>query len=81
MHSVLKVIGMNIKLARTKKSLSQSEFADKLNVEQSYISKLERGMVAASSERIYEIIHILGCKFDDIFPKETEVETKFRKIK
>jgi transcriptional regulator with XRE-family HTH domain len=80
-HSVLKVIGMNIKLARTKQSLSQSELADTLNVEQSYISKLERGMLGASNEVIYEIIHILECKSGDIYPKETDVETKFRKLK
>ena len=77
MQSALKIIGLNIKLARTKSGFSQAELADKLSVEQSYISRVESGSVAASCERIYEIIHLLGCKASDIFPESKEVETQF----
>lgn len=77
MQPALKIIGLNIKLARTKFGLSQAELADKLSVEQSYISRVESGSVAASCERIYEIIHILDCTASDIFPESKEVKTQF----
>lgn len=79
MKSVLDAIGMNIKLARTRMSISQAELASRLNLEQSYISRIERGLVAVSCERLYEIIHILGCESKDIFPVKAEVQTKFSK--
>ncbi len=78
MQSVLSLIGMNLKVARTRKSITQSELACMLNVEQSYISKLERGTVAASCERIYEIMQILECESKDIFPAVNDVTTKFQ---
>jgi len=79
MQPALKIIGLNIKLARTKNGFSQAELAHKLSVEQSYISRVESGSVAASCERIYEIIHILGCTTTDIFPASNEVETQFNR--
>ena len=39
MQSAQKIIGLNIKLARIKNGYSQAELADKLSVEQSYISR------------------------------------------
>lgn len=77
MVHVNKLIGKNIKLARIKKEWSQADLAHKLDVEQSYISRIESGLVAASCERIYEIIHLLDCKSNDIFPLAQSTKTKF----
>ena len=77
MVHVNKLIGKNIKLARIKKEWSQADLAHKLDVEQSYISRIESGLVAASCERIYEIIHLLDCKSSDIFPLAQSTKTKF----
>lgn len=77
MQPVLKLIGMNIKLERIKHGLSQAELAHKLGVEQSYISRIESGSVAVSCQKIYEIIHLLGCNTIDVFPEKKEVRTKF----
>ena len=79
MQSVLEAIGMNIKLARIQTSMSQTELASRLNLEQSYISRIERGLVAASPERLYEIVFILDCESTDIFPKKSEVRLKVSK--
>ncbi len=79
MQSVQTLIGMNIKLARTKRSISQAEVANKIGIEASYLSRIERGTVPVSCERIYEIIHILQCDIGDIFPVPSEVETQFNK--
>jgi len=77
MEPVQKLIGMNIKLTRISRSVAQGELASKLSIEQSYLSRIEKGSVPVSCERLYEIIHILKCDVTDIFPKPLEVETKF----
>lgn len=78
MTHATKLIGKNIKVARVKKGWSQAELAHKLDVEQSYISRIESASVAASCERIYEIIHLLNCESVDIFPTADNVKTKYR---
>jgi transcriptional regulator with XRE-family HTH domain len=53
------------------------EVANKLRIESSYLSRIEKGTVPVSCERIYEIIHILKCELSEIFPMPEEVETQF----
>ncbi|MEW6991969.1 helix-turn-helix domain-containing protein [Colwelliaceae bacterium 6441] len=77
MQHVQQLIGMNIKLARTKRSISQAEVANKIGIEASYLSRIERGTVPVSCERIYEIIYILQCDIGEIFPVPEEVKTQF----
>lgn len=77
MQPVQKLIGMNIKLARTKRSIPQAKLAEKIGIEASYLSRIERGVVPVSCERIYEIIHVIGCKPSEIFPDPGDVSTKF----
>lgn len=67
------LIGKNIKLARVRKGWSQAELAHKLDVEQSYVSRIESASVAASCVRIYEIIYLLDCDAVDIFPSKKQV--------
>jgi transcriptional regulator with XRE-family HTH domain len=80
MQSVQKLIGMNIKLARTKRSITQAEVANKIGIEASYLSRIERGTVPVSCERIYEIIHFLHCGIGEIFPESSEVDSQFNKL-
>jgi len=68
------LIGKNIKLARVRKGWSQAELAHKLDVEQSYISRIESASVAVSCERVYEIIYLLDCDAVDIFPSKIQVQ-------
>jgi transcriptional regulator with XRE-family HTH domain len=77
MQPLQQIIGMNIKIARTKRSIAQMEVANKLRIESSYLSRIEKGTVPVSCERIYEIIHILKCELSEIFPMPEEVETQF----
>ena len=76
MQPIQKLIGMNIKLARTKRSIPQAKLAEKIGIEASYLSRIERGVVPVSCERIYEIIHVLRCKPSEIFPEPDDVKTK-----
>jgi len=80
MQPVQKLIGMNIKLARTKRSISQAKLASDLGIEASYLSRIERGSVPVSCERIYEIIHFLQCDIDEIFPAPSEVEIQLNRL-
>jgi DNA-binding XRE family transcriptional regulator len=79
MQPVQKLIGMNIKIARTKRSIMQAEVANKMGIEASYLSRIEKGSVPVSCERIYEIIHILQCDIDEVFPVPEDVETQFNR--
>jgi transcriptional regulator with XRE-family HTH domain len=79
MQPVQQLIGMNLKIARIKRSITQAEVANKLGVEASYLSRIERGTVPVSCERIYEIIHLLHCDIDEVFPLPSEVETQFNR--
>lgn len=76
MPSVIKLIGKNIKIARVTKGWSQTELAHHLNVEQSYISRIESGSIAMSCERVYEIMILLDCETNDIFPSTDNVKIK-----
>ncbi|MFY8328214.1 helix-turn-helix domain-containing protein [Pseudoalteromonas sp. ZZD1] len=78
MQSVIKLIGKNIKIARVTKGWSQAELAHHLHVEQSYISRIESGSIAMSCERIYEIMFLLGCDTDDIFPSADNVKINIK---
>ena len=79
MQPVQQLIGMNIKLARTKRSMPQIELANKVGIEASYLSRIEKGSVPVSCERIYEIIYFLNCDINEIFPVPTEVQTQFNR--
>ena len=79
MQPIQKLIGMNIKIARTKRSIMQAEVANKMGIEASYLSRIEKGSVPVSCERIYEIIHILHCDIGEIFPVPEEVKTQFNR--
>jgi transcriptional regulator with XRE-family HTH domain len=79
MQPVQKLIGMNIKLARTKRSITQAEVANKIGIEASYLSRIEKGSVPVSCERIYEIIHFLHCDIGEIFPEPAEVDNQFNR--
>jgi len=80
MQPAQKLIGMNIKLARTKRSMAQADLANKIGIEASYLSRIEKGTVPVSNERIYEIIHFLQCDIDEIYPAPSEVETQFNRL-
>ena len=77
MKPIQQLIGMNLKIARTKRSITQAEVASSLGIEASYLSRIERGTVPVSCERLYEIIHLLDCNIGEIFPEPEEVESKF----
>ncbi len=55
-----KAIGRRISMYRKKKGLTQTAFAEKLGVSDSYVSQVERGINKISLPRLDEIAEILG---------------------
>lgn len=61
-------IGRNIKRFRNRKELKQVEVAVGAGVNPSYYSKIERGEVNPSLEKVYRIIKSLKIHSSDILP-------------
>ena len=59
-------IGNNLKRIRNKKKLKQVEVAVDAGVNPSYYSKIERGKVNPSLEKVYRIIKALKVDYSDI---------------
>lgn len=63
-----KKIGNSRKRIRKKKKLKQVEVAVEAGVNPSYYSKIERGEVNPSLEKVYQIIKALRIQSSDILP-------------
>lgn len=63
---VLKKIGLNFRIARVKKSLSQEAFAELANVHTNYIGKVERGEQNLTIKKIVSLANSLEISIDNI---------------
>lgn len=61
-------VGRNIKRIREKRKLKQIDVAVDVGINPSYYSKIERGEVNPSLEKLYRIIKSLNVKSSDILP-------------
>lgn len=61
-------IANNIKGARLKKNLLQTEVAKKAGINSNYYAKVERGEAKPSAITLTKIIKALGVKSSDILP-------------
>ena len=65
---VLKKIGLNFRVERTKRRLSQEKFAELANVHPNYIGKVERGEQNLTVRKIVELTNVLDLSIDKIIP-------------
>lgn len=56
------IFGKNIKYYRFQKNLTQEEFAERVNLNPSYVSELECGKYGPTFEKIEEIANILNVE-------------------
>lgn len=63
---ILKKIGLNFRIARVKKSLSQEAFAELANVHTNYIGKVERGEQNLTIKKIVSLANSLEISIDNI---------------
>lgn len=58
-EELLKKFGLNVKIARMKKSLTQEQLAEKMNIHLTYIAKIETGKINMSLGKILELAKVL----------------------
>lgn len=66
MDNMIKIIGSNIKKLRVQSKLSQESLAVFLGVDQSFISKIEKGERTITSDMLDKISELFGITLGDI---------------
>ena len=64
--TILKKIGLNFRIERTKKYLSQEKFAELANVHTNYIGKIERGEQNLTIKKIVALANALNVCVEEI---------------
>lgn len=72
------ILAANVKALRSRLELNQQAFADRLRVQQSYISKWENGNVTPSGDSIAAMANLAGVSFDAF--KTAPLGSKARKV-
>lgn len=63
-----KIIGLNIKRARSNANITQDEFAVQMDMTRSNVCNIEAGKTSISVEYLYKIAQIIGCDISAIMP-------------
>ncbi len=61
------LLGRNIKIERIRKDITQEEFAERINMSLSYISKLEQGLTSPTAIVLYKMSAVLKIPMEDFF--------------
>lgn len=61
-----KILGLNIKIERIRKGISQFELAEKIDVSVSTISLIERGLQTPSIFLVYDIANVLNININEL---------------
>lgn len=69
-QAFLQAFGLNLKLERTKRGLSQEEFADLIGVHRTFEGQLERGQRGVHVAELPRIARALGVKPGDLIPEK-----------
>ena len=68
----IKNVGVKIRELRKKKNLTQLDLADKSDLDERQIQRLEYGVSAPTLKTLYKVIRGLGMSFDDFFKFDSE---------
>ena len=68
MNDFAKVLGAHIKLLRVKKDLTQQEVAVSANITPSSLSRIEKGGIATSVEKLCRIAQAMDCEPAELLP-------------
>jgi len=64
---ILEKLGMQLKIARKNKGLTQEQLAEKVKIHPTYVGKLEAGKNNVSVKMLYKIANALDIKLKDLF--------------
>lgn len=70
METNLKKIGMNIKKLRESANLTQKQIAEYLSIDQSLISKFEKGERSINSDMLNRLAALFCCPISSLFSTE-----------
>lgn len=70
----------NIRELRQKKGLSQNEFGEKIQMAQSGVSYMEKGIYNPTLNVLLKILQTLDCKFEDLGFEEEKEEVFVKKV-
>lgn len=65
-EDILKQFGLNVKAERSRKGLTQEVFAEKMNKDRTFVSRIECGRANMSLKKIVELTNYLGADLKDI---------------
>ena len=68
MNQLARLFGKRVKDLRKAKGISQEAFAQLCAFDRSYMSRIERGIVRITLEKVYVIARILECQPADLLP-------------
>ena len=71
-----KLVGANLRLARTAKGLIQEELAERSGFSQQYISELENGRRNPTIVSIYELAQALGIAHEELVARQIKPYSK-----
>lgn len=66
-NKIKTLLGLNIKAERVRKNITQEQFAEKIDVSVSHISKIEQGLTSPSAIVLFKMAKILNTNMEDFF--------------
>lgn len=60
-------LGRNIKIERIRKNITQEEFAEKIDMSLSYVSKLEQGLTSPTAIVLFKMAKLLNIPMEKFF--------------
>ena len=81
-YQLSKQVGLTIAKYRQQSGLTQNEVAEKLNIGYEAVSRMERGIVMPTVERLVELAEIFDCEAADLLTQSSNrVEDQSAQIK
>jgi transcriptional regulator with XRE-family HTH domain len=73
MDSLDSQFGVHLRVARKKRGISQEDLAGQAGIDRSYMSRIERGLVSISLEKVYLLANALDCELSELLPPKGSV--------
>ncbi|MBQ8417537.1 MAG: helix-turn-helix transcriptional regulator [Phascolarctobacterium sp.] len=67
MNEKFKMLGRRVKFLRLDKGISQTRMAELIGLSQTNLSNMEAGRTAITTQNLFKMSEILGCKMADFF--------------
>lgn len=67
-NKLARLFGENVKKQRKHRGISQEDLAHTCGIDRSYMSRVERGIVRITLEKVYIIAKALNCEPGELLP-------------